>query len=70
MKILKAGVPLSECMFAQADYMERFPDDRHEFHLPGEEPFYIEGRETVLEFAKLLRSMAFERQKEEFSWLS
>jgi hypothetical protein len=58
---------LSEIMFAQADYLERFPDDRHTFALPGEEPFFIEGRDEVLKFAKGLRVMALERRKLELS---
>jgi hypothetical protein len=58
---------LSDIMLVQADYLERFPDDRHTFALPGEKPFFIEGRETVLEFAKGLRAMALERRAVELS---
>jgi hypothetical protein len=35
--------------------------------LPGEEPFFIEGRDEVLKFAKGLRVMALERRKLELS---
>lgn len=66
MKKLMEG-NLSDIMLAQADYLERFPDDRHQFALPGEKPFYIEGRETVLGFAKRLRVMALERREVELS---
>jgi len=58
---------LSDIMLAQADHLERFPDDSHLFSLPGEEPFVIKGREAVLSFAKRLRAMALERRAIELS---
>jgi hypothetical protein len=66
MKIVKQG-NLSDVILAQADYLERFADDRHTIALPGEEPFWIEGRENVLKLAKGLRAMALERRKVELS---
>jgi hypothetical protein len=66
MKILKQGL-LSEVLLTQADYLEQFPDDRHTFAFPGEEPWFIEGRVEVLKFAEMLRALAVQRRDEELA---